>query len=60
MRWDLGEVALRGDLFGFGVSFRLEVLLVLIPAVLGGSAAAEGGLSATTVPSSPPGAAGCP
>jgi hypothetical protein len=54
MRWDLGEVALRGDLFGFGGSFRLDVLLVLIPAVLGGSAAAEGGLSATTMLSSPP------
>jgi hypothetical protein len=49
---------MRGHLAGFGVSFRLEVLLMLIPAVLGGSAAAEEGMSATTMPSSPPGAAG--
>jgi uncharacterized membrane protein len=49
-----GEVAMRGQLSGFGGSFHLEVLLMLIPAVLGGSAAAEEGMSATTMPSSPP------
>ena len=37
-----GEVAMRGQLSGFGVSFHLEVLLMLIPAVFGGSAAALG------------------
>jgi len=41
MRWISGEVALLGHLCGFGGSFRLEVLLVLSLAVLGGSAAAE-------------------
>jgi hypothetical protein len=45
---------MRGHPSGFGVSFGFEVLLMLIRATLGGSAAAEEGMSATTMPSSPP------
>ena len=55
-----GEVAVRGHFSGFGGFFGLEVLLMRVPAVLGGSATADGRMSATTMPSSPPGAAGCP
>ena len=36
---DLGEVVMCGHFSGFGGSFCLEVLLMRIPAVLGGSAA---------------------
>jgi hypothetical protein len=41
-------------------AFCLEVLLMRIPAVLGGSAPRDGRMSATTMPSSPPGTIGRP
>ena len=57
---DLGEVVMRGHFSGFGGSFCLEVLLMRIPAVLGGSATADGHMSAMTMPASPLGAVGRP
>ena len=44
--------------FEFGGSFGLEVLLKRTAAVLGGSATADGRMSATTMPSLPPSAVG--
>ena len=57
---DFGRVAVPGHFSGFVGSFRLEVFLMRIPAVLYGSATADGRMSATTMPSSPPGAVGYP
>ena len=57
---DFGEAPCAVIFPGFAGFFRLEVLLMRIPAVLGGSATADGRMSATTMPSSPPGAVGCP
>jgi hypothetical protein len=57
---DFDRVAVPGHFSGFVGSFRLEVFLMRIPAVLYGSATADGRMSATTMPSSPPGAVGYP
>jgi hypothetical protein len=57
---DFGRVAVLGHFSGFVGSFRLEVFLMRIPAVLYGSATADGRMSATTMPSSPPAAVGTP
>ena len=56
----VGRVAVPGHFSGFVGSFRLEVFLMRIPAGLYGSATADGRMSATTMPSSPPGAVGYP
>jgi hypothetical protein len=57
---DFGRVAVPGHFSGFVGSFRLEVFLMRIPAVLYGSTTADGRMSATTMPSSPLGAVGYP
>ena len=41
-------------------AFRSRSVLIELPAVLGCAATADGRMSAATMPSSPPRAAGCP
>jgi hypothetical protein len=51
---DLGEVVALGHFAEFFVEFCLEVRLMRILAILGGSTTADGRMVVTTMPSSPP------